>query len=404
MENKKNKIIGDMFLNLVSSLLLTSVLQLAVYPILSHNNLVSDFGNILTITGICNAIGIMFGVSLNNLLLLKNNEFEREVIKSTFLKLTITSTILCLLISQISMLPFISFLKTNNYLIMTIYILLLMFRSFLTVFYRINLNYKLIVKHTIITSLGYLIGLFLYKILNIWGLIFFTGELFSLLFLLMTVPIKINKNDFYLPININIRNDFVNFFIASAIANLMLYLDRLLINPILGASQVAVFFAASVIGKLLSLVMQPFSSVMLSYLSKEKVEDGYKIFKKSIFIASVSGAVFFCISFYLTPYLLNILYRDLYQDAMTIYVLCNVLAIINNMSVILQPLTLKFCPTSWQRSIQIIYCISYFCLSIILMRYFGLVGFIIGNILSSIIKLFMIIILMIKYTKNIKEL
>lgn len=400
MNEKKAKIVGDVILNLISSLLLTSVLQLAIYPFLAHVNSNHDFGNILTITGICNVIGVMFGISLNNMLLVKYNEYSIDTLKISFTKLAIISLFSAIVLIQFMLFPFIRILNGYNFIFLIIYTVLLLLRSFLTVFYRIELNYILIVKHALYTSVGYLLGLFLFNYYSNWGIIFVSGEVVSLIFLIKTINIKIELNLMREQINKNIRNDFINFFIASSFSNMMLYLDRLLINPILGASQVAVFFSASVIGKLLSLVMQPFSSVMLSYLSKEKSENAYNLFKKSLIVSIISGILFFIISYFVTPILLKVLYSDLYKKGLEIYILCNILAIVNNISIILQPLTLKFCPMKWQSIIQIIYFICYFLMSFLLMKLFGLKGFVIGNILASIIKFLIIILIMTKYTKN----
>lgn len=186
------------------------------------------------------------------------------------------------------------------------------------------------------------------------------------------------------------------------LTNVLLYLDRLLINPILGASDVAVFFAASVVGKLIGIVMQPLSGVILSYISVDITEKPSKVFKYSLGISSGIGILFFSGAYFATPFLLEVLYPDLFLEALPLYVLCNLIAVLNMISTIIQPLSLKFCPTYWQARIQIIYFICFFTLSLTFLYFYGLYGFIIGNIVSQILRLIVIIFVTNYYTQEEK--
>lgn len=63
-------------------------------------------------------------------------------------------------------------------------------------------------------------------------------------------------------------------FIAGLISRLINYADKLLIYPVLGGEEVAVYYAASIIGKMISMLISPISNVVLSYLAKiEKKKD-----------------------------------------------------------------------------------------------------------------------------------
>ncbi|MBE9906805.1 lipopolysaccharide biosynthesis protein [Enterococcus casseliflavus] len=397
----KKKFVTDVILNIIASLLLTSILQIIVLPVISARVYQDTFGEILTLQGISNAIGVMFGASLNNILLIKANSYDNQSLTATFSRLFRSSIIYATILSFPLLLFFGKEQGVVIALLMIVYTIGILIRSYLTVYYRINLEYKKILLHVIITSLGYLLGIVIFFINGEWISIYLIGELFSVLYLFYTIRPKflIRQKD---GIFFQIRKDFSNFFISSMLTNVLLYLDRLLINPILGASDVAVFFAASVVGKLIGIVMQPLSGVILSYISVDITEKPSKVFKYSLGISSGIGILFFFGAYFATPFLLEVLYPDLFLEALPLYVLCNLIAVLNMISTIIQPLSLKFCPTYWQARIQIIYFICFFTLSLTFLYFYGLYGFIIGNIVSQILRLIVIIFVTNYYTQEEK--
>lgn len=397
----KKKFVTDVILNIIASLLLTSILQIIVLPVISARVYQDTFGEILTLQGISNAIGVMFGASLNNILLIKANSYDNQSLTATFSRLFRSSIIYATILSFPLLLFFGKEQGVVIALLMIVYTIGILIRSYLTVYYRINLEYKKILLHVIITSLGYLLGIVIFFINGEWISIYLIGELFSVLYLFYTIRPKflIRQKD---GIFFQIRKDFSNFFISSMLTNVLLYLDRLLINPILGASDVAVFFAASVVGKLIGIVMQPLSGVILSYISVDITEKPSKVFKYSLGISSGIGILFFFGAYFATPFLLEVLYPDLFLEALSLYVLCNLIAVLNMISTIIQPLSLKFCPTYWQARIQIIYFICFFTLSLTFLYFYGLYGFIIGNIVSQILRLIVIIFVTNYYTQEEK--
>ncbi|MEC5338007.1 lipopolysaccharide biosynthesis protein [Enterococcus sp. DIV0385] len=397
----KKKFVTDVILNIIASLLLTSILQIIVLPVISARVYQDTFGEILTLQGISNAIGVMFGASLNNILLIKANSYDNQSLTATFSRLFRSSIIYATILSFPLLLFFGKEQGVVIALLMIVYTIGILIRSYLTVYYRLNLEYKKILLHVIITSLGYLLGIVIFFINDEWISIYLIGELFSVLYLFYTIRPKflIRQKD---GIFFQIRKDFSNFFISSMLTNVLLYLDRLLINPILGASDVAVFFAASVVGKLIGIVMQPLSGVILSYISVDITEKPSKVFKYSLGISSGIGILFFSGAYFATPFLLEVLYPDLFLEALPLYVLCNLIAVLNMISTIIQPLSLKFCPTYWQARIQIIYFICFFTLSLTFLYFYGLYGFIIGNIVSQILRLIVIIFVTNYYTQEEK--
>lgn len=68
----------DFLLNIVANLIFTVSSQIVVYPIISKNISEASFGTLLTVMGISNAIGVIFGGSLSQIRLLSKGKYTFE--------------------------------------------------------------------------------------------------------------------------------------------------------------------------------------------------------------------------------------------------------------------------------------------------------------------------------------
>lgn len=381
----KKGIIQDLILNIAASFLLTAILQLIIFPGLSNKLSVSSFGTLLTLNGLSNAFGVMFGASLNNIQLLNQHNDKgnyRILLNYTYI-----------IILSISIVVSIMFTRDMNIIDGILFLsipILTMLRSYMNVYYRIKINYKYIFIHTVVTGIGYITGLLIFRLIELWTVVFIIGELFAFTFAYRTTDFKREKcirTDEY----IDIRNQYTQLVIANSVANLLTYLDRLIINPILGAGNVAVYFIASMIGKTVGIVLQPISSIMLTYLSKIKTINEKKLFIAIVSIIIVFGGGVFLITIPTTPILVKLLYIDSFELAKPYFNLANLASILMIMGSLIQALVLRYCPIWWQSIIQIAYAIVYLGLGIIIMINYGLYGFCLVAILANLLRVILLI-------------
>ncbi len=65
----------------------------------------------------------------------------------------------------------------------------------------------------------------------------------------------------------NVVKDYVMLLSTNSLNNLNLYLDRLILLPIIGGTAVTISFLSTFIGKMLATFLYPINNVVLSYIS-----------------------------------------------------------------------------------------------------------------------------------------
>ena len=386
---KYKKFIKDIILNLFASGIMVIVLQLLVYPFLGRINNVATFGEILVLMSIVNIIGVLLGSSLNNIRLKYYNDYLSNKLKGDFSLLLLISIVINALLIITILYIFFDGATIWELIALILLSILTMLRSYMTVEYRLKLQYNKILQHAFSYCLGLGFGLYIVYITSVWQFVFLFGELISFVFLLFTTNIikePYVKTRLFKSTSIN----FVFLALSNTLKNILLYLDRLILFPILGPYQVAVFFASTVIGKMTSFVLSPISGVVLSYLSRREENISLKLyFKINIMI------VLFCLfvsilaiisSFFALP----LIYPDIFYDTLDILVVANIAVVINASTSIPQTIVLKYSKTYHQINIQIIYTILYLGLGLLFLSYWGLLGFSIGLLITSVIKFLII--------------
>jgi O-antigen/teichoic acid export membrane protein len=401
--NKKFFILKDLMLNIIGMFFVTGILQLVVYPFLSRQVEPSNFGTILTVIGIGNALAVIFGSSLTNVKLLTQNEYVNELKFKDFKALVLKSILLIVPIMTAVSILYSKQSSVIGIILVNVITILIMLRAYMVSYYRIELNYKLILYHLIITGLGYLFGILLYSVVKYWEVVFLSGEITAFIFAYKTTKYK---NEEYKTSQLykKTQNEYIQLIASSAITNVMVYIDRILINPILGAASVAIFFIASLMGKTLGLVLQPLASIILTYISKDLKIDKKKLFMYYSIVITVSGIFLYILSIVFTPTLIKLLYPQSFNDVKDYLNIANLGAIISILGSLIQPFLLKYCPLWWQPTIEILYGTIYILGGIVLMSFMQLYGFCLISVIANLIRLLGLLLVGIYYIYDLKKL
>lgn len=384
----KKKVCKDFILNLISSLVITIVLQLLVYPILSQEITPEKFGSLLTLIGMTNALAATFGNSLNNIRLLRQEQsyINKYCDYWVILKKVIFITAMCMILTILIFNGQVNFIESIILIIATV---LTMLRGYMNVYYRVQLDYIKISSHFIIAALGYIVGLGIFKIIPFWPIVFCTGELFAFIYAYNNTEFKREKyvkSSFY----VEIKKDYIQLSMSNLVANMLLYLDRLLINPILGPANVVIFFVSSIVGKTVGIALNPLASIVLSYISKMKANTTKILFTRLSLISIVMGTVIYIITIPMSPIIVSILYPESLLEAKQYFNIANLSSIVMICGSLINPIVLKNVPMWWQNIIQLIYAGVYVGGSLILLKSFGLIGFCYVGLSANIIRLILI--------------
>jgi O-antigen/teichoic acid export membrane protein len=399
---KYKHFISDIILNIIAAGSTAMILQFVVYPLLNKGSSPEIFGEMLVMMSVVNIVAILLGNSLNNIRLIYEKEYKDNNISGDFPLLLLFSGIANVLITSIIIFLFWSKDSIVGNILLIIISVLTMLRAYLIVDYRLKLNFKKILQHSLIYSLALILGSLILVVTDIWQLVFLVGETASFVFLVVTTellkePLKFSSR---------FKNTFKKFFllsISSSIGNILNYVDRIIIFPFLGAHQVAVFFSATVIGKMASFIVSPISGVVLSYISKKKEKMSLKVFgliNVSILAFSFIASI---LTFIISKYALSFLYPNLYFEASDILLLSNFAVILFASCSLSQTIVLRYSATYLQIVIQVAYGLIYIIGGVIMIHESGLKGFCIAALLAAIFKFFLIFVVGTITLKSKKE-
>lgn len=387
----KKKIVGDMILNIVAVALPVAMLQLIIYPKVAKVMGGDGYGLMLTIYSVWMIVSNSLGNVLNNIKLLMYPEYSDSGESGDFLIL------LRRWIAGSSIVVFIAiwiyagtFTISHILLGVTVSILVLL-KAYLEVGFRIKLNYIAIVLNNGLLSIGYLLGYFLFTITHIWELIFLCGYFLSTLYCAaMTHLLKepVCKTKLYK----RVRKDAYSLLIASIVANLINYADKLVLFPLMGGLAVSIYYTATILGKITGMLTGPINSVILSYITRWD-ESRSNIFTKVLVLGSFVVTAGYGITMLIAKPLLSILFPQWIDDVMTIIPITTLTIMLTVLTTILQPFVLKYCNINWQIVINGVGSAAYFLSAIILWRLYGLVGFSIGTVIGAVIKLIIMIVI-----------
>lgn len=385
---KAIKLSKDFSLNLLASLITTGVAQLFLYPRLAYLMSSDKYGELLTLMGIANTIGAACGGSLNNTRLLLQEKYDDGFEKGDFSCVLLGITC-CATILSFAIFGGIYKQRATNLFLLTAFAVLCLLRSYMCVEYRIILDYRKVLLCNIWVAIGNVIGVFIYNFMGenvAWVIPFFIGESAGFLYVLKTTDIlreRAKKTSLFVVV---MREETI-LLVTSLSANILTYLDRIILLPLLGGAAVSYYTVASVFGKSVGILLLPLSSVLLSYYVKKDFKMNKTLFWR-INIATISiGLAFALVSVFFAPLFTKVLYTSLYENAKEFVCVANTTVILGIVANMIQPSVLKFAPTFWQLIIQSIYCLVYLVGGFVWTQGNGLWGFAWAALVASIIKL-----------------
>lgn len=384
----KKKFVSDMILNIIATSIPVFVLQLIILPKIAVYIDDQKYGFLVTVLSLLNIVPATMGNALNNIRLIK----EKNAVQSA------DYNIILLLMSFLNLVVVCAFMfiyreeTTIMEILLTLVVSVLwLSREYFLVAFRIVLNYKNIVLCNLLMVVGYAIGYSLFVISNTWQYIYIMGFVVSLIFIFL-------KSDLWKE-SLKITNRFKDItaqtsllFFSNLLTRVTTYADKILIFPILGGSVVSVYYTATLFGKVVSMAITPVSSVMLSYLSKTSKKND-QVFGKALSVSSVVCVCGYLACVIISRPVLTLLYPQFATEALHYIFVTTGTVVLTALIAIINPFVLKFFDMKWQVVINLSYVVIYIVISLILLHFWGLMGFCIGALIATIIKLlFMILV------------
>lgn len=378
------RIAGDFSITILASVLYTFARQIVVFPLLAAHLSAGSYGTLLTIIGLVNVCTALVGGSLNNVRLVQNTKYEEQRFFGDF-------NLLCLLGGVCSIgisgaLWWVFRYSWQIALLLTAYILVSELYQYAITFYRLELNFKRIFLANVIAGAAYIVAAMVFATEQCWPLIFLVGEGTALIY--VTTTTKFYREPLTCtPLFADTTKRLAAIMLAGLVGNLLMYADRMMIYPAMGAASVSHYSVAAFFGKSAGIVMTPIAGVLLGYFSQKDFVHSKKLFMLVNGISLIALAAFSVGCMLLAPWFTKLLYPTLFAQARPYIFLANlgvVAGIAGNMA---QPMILKCCSANWLLGVQVLYGGAYLLLSLALMPLHGLLGFCWATILANAVRL-----------------
>lgn len=386
----KRKIIFDVILNLIATLIPMFALQFLVLPQVALKIGADSYGQLLAIIAFMYLSASSFGSVLNNSKLIHYKRYEELKTQGDFNIILVIFLILNALIMTLGLLYYGQSLNLLTNFSLVLISSILLFNTYASAEFRIKLNFKNILINSIMLFFGYLIGFLFFLFTGYWSLIYLFGLGLNILFLIYKTSIW---REHYIRTRL-FRSTFKEVIMllgSGVLVSLGAYVDKLIIFPLLGGAAVSIYYTATILGKTIALAIGPITGVLLSYLAHMR-RFSTNNFKSLLLISSIVGFIGYWSVIIISEPLLVLIYPQYVEDAIQYIPVTTLSIIITIISSVINPILLKFLSARWQLFINGLYMLIYVPVSMCLLNLHGLMGFCIGILIANFTKLLIMII------------
>ena len=394
---KKKAILKQFIYNVICTTLPTLMLQLLILPLIAKEMDGDAYGFVLAMVASVMMFSSGIGNVLNNIRMLSEYEYDSRKKRGDFGLLFAASACVIVFLT-FGIIYYYGIHNVATYLLTLLMSVLVYAKDYYIVRFWIDLDYKGILICNAICTLGYVAGYGLFRLEGSWQMIYIVGNLAGLLYIIWKYPIQTPffvRTDLFL----STVKRYCALTAATLLGRLLQYIDRLLLYPLLGGEDVTIYYVSTLIGKTISMALGPLNSFLLSQISK-KSEMSRGLFGKLLLVTAGIGFLGYWICIVVAKPLLSFLYPQWIEQSMIYIYITTLTAIFSAISMVVNPIVLRFCNMNWQILINGICFAVYLVVSLILLNKFGLMGFCVGNMLSNAIALFLMVMIYLRTYKG----
>lgn len=390
----------DFIFSVLALVIYNGVLQLLIYPRLETYVGADAFGTVLYLISAVSIMGAGFGTA---------GSYSRMVAKKDRTEANGDYNLFLLIITLISIPVTIGSLIAIHSLdlIQFIWVFVLMAitvaRYYSDVEYRMNIKFLDYFLFFTSVSLGYILGLRLYRYTGNWVITILTGEVFGIIY--TVVRGRIFRAPFT-EISSSFKENMKSLFFISAsnlLGALILHSDRILLRLAVGSREVTIYYTASLVGKIVAMLTTPLNGVIISYLTNYKIELNKKrfgIIAAAFLVLTVIGAICCTGVSYL---FVQIMYPDVFEETVPYFFVANLGQILYFISGSLMVIIMSFSAEKLQLLINAVYAVA-FCVVVIPMTYtLGLPGIAYGLVIVNLVRFGFTMILGMKKLNKIQK-
>lgn len=393
------RLLSDSAWSIAGLVLMNVTAQFAVYPIWNREMGNELYGRILYLIAGMNIIAISMGVACNYARMKASAEGKTENRPYSRILLVTTCAMIpwCVLVALFAGEEGLNLPETGLLILLGT---ATMWRYYADVEYRLSLNYKAFFGYYLTISVGYGIGIGLFLWLKLWPLALLPGELAGVFLVyrrgsvLKKVPEENPEQDRAVTAMVT------TLFATEVISNLILNGDRVLLNLLVNATAVTIYYQASLMGKTMALVTTPLNSVLIGYLSRFKGGLTKAIMNKVTLACAAAVPVATLAATVGSHILIRILYPQNYDLVSPYFIMANIAQVAFFVSGVAATVLLRFCKTGYQLYINLVYAGLFIVLCVPGVLLWQVEGLCIGMMVAGLLKLCYVLYLGYKSIKN----
>lgn len=359
--NRLKNLSKDFLYSMLGIVAMNAVLQLVVYPFLTKKMGTEAFGDVLSLISLIAIMGGTFGTAANySRMILRvknkdtNGDYNRFFVYVAFITMLVsTGGLLWLHITDIRV-------YIGYYVLMFVTII----RNYGDVDFRLEMNYKGYCLYYVLLSVGYLLGVVSFYLSGSWILTLLFGEWMAVLYVCARKKIfssPLLKKSLYYG---DAMKSILPLAITQLIAMAVLHSDRLILQQFCNGTAVTVFYVATLLGKIISLVSTPLNSVIIGHLSQYKGGIDKKIFRRLCLYSVPLAILINMICTLVAVVFVKIIYPELYGAVSPYLWLANLGQVFFFVSGVLTVVLMRFASEKYQLIINVVYFVIYLCLAI----------------------------------------
>lgn len=363
------------------------ILQLIVLPYLSIKMDSEAYGLALTVISVLSITSLSIGITLNNIRLL----YDQKLKQPDNLNFPIV-LLICIIFNSIAVWGWCkSLIEVSRFDMALILVcaFLMVVKAYYEVYFLIHLDYRRVLLNNVFLSLGYIAGAFLLNLADHWQLVYLSGLMASCVFIFSYV----RKVTFVFQVTGEIWTIIGNvsvLFVSILLTKMIVYVDRIMLYPMLGGTIVSYYYISSLLGKTISMGIGALQGVMLSYISKiNKIKE--KMFLWMLVASMLVGLGMYLLAVIASKPVLKILYRQDYINSLPLVPITSAASIIYSIGTLMNTVIMKTSSMIWQIVIAGINIIVYCSLAYIGYARFGLYGFCTGILFANLFRLILIV-------------
>lgn len=382
-KNFLKKLAGDLVYSIAGLVAMNGVMQFLISPYMSKNLSAVEGDNFLFFMAIIGLMGSSLGTGTNYARMTIST--KRESTNGDYNWFLLFSMVVGIVVTAIGMKirSLSSPVMFVGIVLVTIFTIL---RYYSDVEFRLSLEYKKFCLFYVLIAVGYVVGYVLFPLHKNWIIIILIGEVAAVLYVLWKGHIfrgdtfKISscaKQNWTLMGTLAltyIMSDFVS------------YADRMLL-PFFGeAGDSYVFYAATLIGKIIALITTPLNGVIVGYLAKYDKKFTMKLFT-TIIMGILGVVVIVTIGSVLVSHVfVYVLYPELYDKAKDLFLVANASQVFFFVSNTMMVIVLRFAPEKYQLYFGTAYVLLFFVIVVPAVILWGLWGMAIGLLIINVLK------------------